>query len=629
MKKQVALLAVLALLVACQPDNPPSAPSNLKSIASASSISLGWDASTGATSYTIERKVDTGNFNALTTVSDTQYNDADVTQGTGYSYRVLASNSSGSSAWVETPTVSLAPTVTYQANPLTVQPQYATASATSAEIGPEGGTLSLVDAKGTRFTLKINPDTLYFKTNFTMTPLTSVNDAPGETGVLGGVRIEPEDVIFPDSATLQIVPTSAPETSKSRIGFKFYGQGTSFHLRPLEDNDANSDPLQMTLALWGGGTFGLIDLNTEQTTVQANQRFPSSPFDAFAQFSALEQIQNTKTKTTRLDRADRVFFAKALYDGTLNGMFEHSIQDYLSEAVSQRATIAKAEAKFKEWLANLKKWNLIADPVIAPLVGKGWILLAKAYVESVRRSVNSCFDEKKPGQGFVANYWVKLARKIIGDPMPKSIQASMSSDLTALLAEAEKCFTFTLEFDSHLAAVAPNKLLLDIEVNAIGNLSFDQAVIPLEPKHFNIDVLGKCGKVDSITHHLGDPGRYTMTVTVSDEVDLKEERQNNFSTIVLKYNPGNTLQGYRLLDTCQSLPPIVVPPETPLWFAYFYLLHENEYTTSTALFSINTWNGEIGFGDAFTAKTYAEKLSIDGTEVSGTTTIRIKHTPQR
>jgi hypothetical protein len=40
---------------------------------------------------------------------------------------------------------------------------------------------------------------------------------------------------------------------------------------------------------------------------------------------------------------------------------------------------------------------------------------------------------------------------------------------------------------------------------------------------------------------------------------------------------------------------------------------------------VKRWDGELGSGDAFASRTYAENRS----PVSGLTTIRVKHTPQR
>lgn len=60
---------------------------------------ISWNASTGATSYPLERKVDGGNFGQISDQAATSFVDQNLILGSTYTYRVAAKNSYGVSAW--------------------------------------------------------------------------------------------------------------------------------------------------------------------------------------------------------------------------------------------------------------------------------------------------------------------------------------------------------------------------------------------------------------------------------------------------------------------------------------------------------------------------------------------------
>lgn len=79
---------------------PPATPSGLSATAGNAQVALSWNASTGATSYTISRSTTSGgpyNTQACSTAS-TSCTDSSVTNGTKYYYVIAASNAGGSSA---------------------------------------------------------------------------------------------------------------------------------------------------------------------------------------------------------------------------------------------------------------------------------------------------------------------------------------------------------------------------------------------------------------------------------------------------------------------------------------------------------------------------------------------------
>jgi len=90
----------------------PEAPDSLAATASDGKVDLSWPASTGATSYTVQRATASGGpyTNVATGLTGTTYSDTSVTDGTTYYYVVTATNSVGTSGTsIEAKTLPLDP----------------------------------------------------------------------------------------------------------------------------------------------------------------------------------------------------------------------------------------------------------------------------------------------------------------------------------------------------------------------------------------------------------------------------------------------------------------------------------------------------------------------------------------
>jgi len=115
--------------VSATPATLPAAPTGLQAAAGNAQVSLSWTASTGATSYSVQRSTTNGGpYTQIATPSGTSYTDSSVTNGTTYYYVVAAVNSAGTSANSSqvsaTPTASTAVTATLNvlANRHTISP---------------------------------------------------------------------------------------------------------------------------------------------------------------------------------------------------------------------------------------------------------------------------------------------------------------------------------------------------------------------------------------------------------------------------------------------------------------------------------------------------------------------------
>ena len=97
----------------------PASPTNLAATAANAQVSLTWSASTGATSYNVERSTTSGGpYTQLASTASSSYTDASVSNGTTYFYVVTAVDSAGESARSAQASATPDPTIATPAIPL-------------------------------------------------------------------------------------------------------------------------------------------------------------------------------------------------------------------------------------------------------------------------------------------------------------------------------------------------------------------------------------------------------------------------------------------------------------------------------------------------------------------------------
>jgi hypothetical protein len=113
---QLLTLPPFSMTVLISGDTAPTAPANLTATAqSASSVSLSWSASSGATQYEVARMFNGGSLQTIATVQNPSYSDTAVTASTAYLYRVRAIGLGGTSVY-STPDV--ATTIVFSDDPI-------------------------------------------------------------------------------------------------------------------------------------------------------------------------------------------------------------------------------------------------------------------------------------------------------------------------------------------------------------------------------------------------------------------------------------------------------------------------------------------------------------------------------
>lgn len=182
----------------------------------------------------------------------------------------------------------------------------------SAEIGPEGGLISLLASNGMAYTLVIPANALREVETITLKAITAIPDLPLNGDLSAAVLILPDTLSFDLPASLTITPPEgypAP-TGEVQVGFSFMEDGQDFHLYPLRTGDGSTatgareakllpsplvaPPLSDIAEAYYGGGYGLGSASTAQVKEIA-KKSPRNAQSRTAQKIALAQMDDDLT----------------------------------------------------------------------------------------------------------------------------------------------------------------------------------------------------------------------------------------------------------------------------------------------------------------------------------------------
>ncbi len=150
--------------------------------------------------------------------------------------------------------------------------------AVPAAIGPKGGSLSLTNAGGDKFTLTIPPNALFSTETIAMTPVTAANGLPG-TGLVS-VQLAPEGLLMLQPATLTIQPAAASASQGTFTPVGWQGSSPGVYLNPLLPKNSQFTMLIKHFSYAGGTTFRAGDLTSVLLNIIDVQTFYESEVSA-------------------------------------------------------------------------------------------------------------------------------------------------------------------------------------------------------------------------------------------------------------------------------------------------------------------------------------------------------------
>jgi hypothetical protein len=172
------------------------------------------------------------------------------------------------------------------ANPVDVKATPAADGEVSKVVTAEGGKLSLKNADGTEFTLKIPPGALLEDQKITMTPAT-VDGLPFSGTQVGTVQLSPDGLALVVPAKLTI---SSPDVTAAKgfetAAYGYRGTGQGLYLDAVDIKDT-----KITFALSHFSGYGAAQATAAEVKTQATHA-PANPEDAFRQDLATLQMEN-------------------------------------------------------------------------------------------------------------------------------------------------------------------------------------------------------------------------------------------------------------------------------------------------------------------------------------------------
>jgi hypothetical protein len=477
--------------------------------------------------------------------------------------------------------------------------------AVTAEIGPEGGSLTATDPGGVTYTLTLPEGALLSPEEIVMTPLASVGGLPDGV-TTWGVLLEPEGLVFLASGTLAFELPAGVDADDLFSGATFSG-GEDFHLTSMSVEGATvTTPIShFTVRIAGSGVEEVLALATERVPSRA------------------EGYVNTKeaelARIWLVPPADPLAFIDGMLDPERQWL--DSIDRRLDSAVSvlDDAQIDNALAEalaMKNHLDNLIDSMGDFDVDVGPLTALRTDLLdiiSAAVSRAVNHAWNKCVRDSDPDQA--ARLWrlaaVAEALWVVGADIA----------FGQIRQRALDCGTFEVRIDgTYTSHEGDHEIISAGTIRATVQPSlreFDSVTAPVRLGQFESN-LTDCrtigGSSGSIVHVKRDG-----TAEVRLDLDLNvRSPQPQVEQVVLRVNLTTVpVEAFRCAG--QEHPPL------HFWCAAFFSANTaGECPAGFVVLPI------VREGEVFAARRIEGQIPSKGTAtVKATSNILLVHTPRR
>lgn len=167
--------------------------------------------------------------------------------------------------------------LTDPANPVDIAFDPDTDAQTRADIGPDGGTIVVTGADGTKYSLEIPPAALLIETTISMGALTHIQGLPKDSGSVLAVALGPERLVLEAPAVLTVTPgTMTPRTFP--FGFASTGEGQDVGL--LQRRVAETSVSVLVRHFSTAGVAMATSPGAEQTIAESRQRDIETMFES-------------------------------------------------------------------------------------------------------------------------------------------------------------------------------------------------------------------------------------------------------------------------------------------------------------------------------------------------------------
>ncbi len=418
--------------------------------------------------------------------------------------------------------------------------------ATSAVIGPEGGTLSTTGADGSRFTLVIPPKALVETIEVGMTPITAMDGLPWKTGSLAAVQLEPDGQTFYDYVTLTIEPAGGLSPDQI-IPIGASGANHNVYM-PAVDPKSKDLILKLDHFSSAGAVKGLLaDIEPWR------QRLGG---DVEARLQSIVAAEFARQRQAELS-GEPYTTDPGFWDYIQKAWKQFVLDPRLAAAGD---SCAAGRLAIDTVIAMERQFELGGVPFSS---GVNWIdLLPKVGKVCVKEEYELCRDQHIVHRMLPVMLGIERQNELLGVHEEGQDAASIAAALGQVEAEgwdlARKCLHFELQFKSTAKMSTPEGYYTsNVEATVPIELNTDSLTLEGHAELINTSFSMKAGQCSANSN----TGGGTFTVVSLVFIDAPPDASHPYGyvkAVHLTYAPGNTSETPKEVcpDKTYTLPPM-------------------------------------------------------------------------
>jgi hypothetical protein len=264
--------------------------------------------------------------------------------------------------------------------PATVGPPLVdTARASSASIGPAGGTVRATAADGVEYTLTVPARALTETVTIRMTPIVDLRNPALGSGLIGAVQFEPSGLRFERLATLRIGTVGVLPAGSRRVGFSSAGDGSRVQLSPpIVSNGGTEIPVAHFSS---AGAANLTPGQIEQLPLEE-----------------LTDLSDPNFWFDELMRLSDANFNPAGMAAVFTLWLDQFVNLEIAKASDTFESVLDADVAYEKWADGLKLAVFQVSPeagaalqaLLAPAQAQTQAALARAYLGFINSSLTPC-----------------------------------------------------------------------------------------------------------------------------------------------------------------------------------------------------------------------------------------------
>jgi hypothetical protein len=375
------------------------------------------------------------------------------------------------------------------------------ANAKSTSIGTRGGRVTTTSSNGVTYTLIVPPEALKETVSITLTPISSMGNAPLSNGVTAAVQMEPSGLSFQRSAKLQIATVATVVAGKRLFGFSTSNDGTKFRLnRPIIKNGVT----ELNISHFSDGGVGNA---TEAEIAQLPALQPlvtrtANDFEDLVNDNATHQATDQEIAT--------------LFEDWFNEIVKPLLLD--AENSSDLEKIIDSDLAFEKWfdarvnIAASSEGKINVEPFLTDEDAIARPIVAKLLLAELNQRIESCKTEPVIVDKLTDIYLVSLLQNLALKFQMDT--AALKLDAASISSKINDCVRVVIDPIKPFTQVVVGS---DKSLDARAQVVFAGTPDP-QDANFEFKVSSSGASVKQASGFSSSDGRYTTVFTSTNKV---------------------------------------------------------------------------------------------------------------